>query len=501
MQSLPAEPGDTVSKPTAGKQRVAETANQQNLDNDPSSSPATNRAAPATTPQAQRTQSIHPLQPKPPPTDTTTEQKTESEIVRFNEQAAPLEGGPPLTPYDPNFGRPPAFPRPGTEPTKPRRKPPRRDPSRSVSTANRQQPPSSQTTPAHQPNPPAPECPDTDDIDNELDPGGLDMFGSMIDQCLHVRVADVSGVSDHLPIKATLNLHLTLEQPSPRRNWKAADVAKLHDSLSLPFLPSLETPADIDTVISTKYCQKHRIEAPEWMITDYRRKLRTSKKLTRLLRAEPTGRKCLKPARSPLHAAPLEWGRNSLQASRQSCSPYEVLLPTSPERRPHRHRWLCLPPAARSPGDLSTGGKALGPDTIANRALQASADQLAPRMAAIYDSCIQLSYCPQQFRDSCTIALRKPGKDDYTKPKSYPPIAPLNTLGNVLGGDPCLPPQLPCRTLPFIWYWRLPPQPERRASSSAPCSSTSPAPLTMYPTPASPTTYANDEYRRGWSAG
>ena len=48
------------------------------------------------------------------------------------------------------------------------------------------------------------------------------------------------------------------------------------------------------------------------------------------------------------------------------------------------------------------------------------------------NACLQLSYCPTHFQDTITIVLRKPGKDDYTQPKAYRPIALLNTLRKAL---------------------------------------------------------------------
>jgi hypothetical protein len=41
-------------------------------------------------------------------------------------------------------------------------------------------------------------------------------------------------------------------------------------------------------------------------------------------------------------------------------------------------------------------------------------------------------YFPAHFKESITVVLRKPGKDDYKQPKSYRPIALLNTLGKAL---------------------------------------------------------------------
>jgi len=50
----------------------------------------------------------------------------------------------------------------------------------------------------------------------------------------------------------------------------------------------------------------------------------------------------------------------------------------------------------------------------------------------IFNKSIQLKYCPETFKQSIIVALRKLGKDDYTKPKAYWPIALINTLGKIL---------------------------------------------------------------------
>lgn len=78
--------------------------------------------------------------------------------------------------------------------------------------------------------------------------------------------------------------------------------------------------------------------------------------------------------------------------------------------------------------------KAPGTDDIPNRVLQASVDQLAPLLADLFNVCLTDGYCPRHFREARTIALRKPGKSDYSIPKSYRPIALLNTIGKALEG-------------------------------------------------------------------
>jgi hypothetical protein len=46
--------------------------------------------------------------------------------------------------------------------------------------------------------------------------------------------------------------------------------------------------------------------------------------------------------------------------------------------------------------------------------------------------CLDQGYCPQHFRRSTTVVIRKPGKDDYSIPKNYRPIALLSTIGKAL---------------------------------------------------------------------
>ena len=50
----------------------------------------------------------------------------------------------------------------------------------------------------------------------------------------------------------------------------------------------------------------------------------------------------------------------------------------------------------------------------------------------MFNSCLRLGYYPKHFRDSITVILQKPQKDDYTAAKSYHPVALLNTLGKLL---------------------------------------------------------------------
>lgn len=73
-----------------------------------------------------------------------------------------------------------------------------------------------------------------------------------------------------------------------------------------------------------------------------------------------------------------------------------------------------------------------GTDNIPNVILHQTLDLILPHLQGLFNACLRYGYCPTHFRQSITVVLRKPGKDDYTQPKSYRPIALLNTLGKAL---------------------------------------------------------------------
>ena len=80
----------------------------------------------------------------------------------------------------------------------------------------------------------------------------------------------------------------------------------------------------------------------------------------------------------------------------------------------------------------ATPNKAPGTDDITNGILHQVLDILLPSLHKLFNACLQQGYCPAHFKETITVALRKPGKDDYTQPKSYRPITLLNTLGKAL---------------------------------------------------------------------
>ena len=89
-------------------------------------------------------------------------------------------------------------------------------------------------------------------------------------------------------------------------------------------------------------------------------------------------------------------------------------------------------PVEWPPFSMTATRKAPGPDEIPNLALKILKDTLTPILTPLFNACITLGYCPEHFRAAETVALRKPGKEDYTQAKSYRPVALLNTLGKVL---------------------------------------------------------------------
>ena len=78
------------------------------------------------------------------------------------------------------------------------------------------------------------------------------------------------------------------------------------------------------------------------------------------------------------------------------------------------------------------GKKAPGKNTIPSHLLHHISPHITQPLQHIFNACIQLHYYPQHFRESVTVALRKPGRGDYRQLKSYRSIALLNTLGKVM---------------------------------------------------------------------
>lgn len=76
--------------------------------------------------------------------------------------------------------------------------------------------------------------------------------------------------------------------------------------------------------------------------------------------------------------------------------------------------------------------KAPGPSQTINAALQHAVDELTPILTDIANASLRLGYHPSLQKVFTTITLQKPGKDDYSIPKAYRPIALEDTISKVI---------------------------------------------------------------------
>ena len=76
--------------------------------------------------------------------------------------------------------------------------------------------------------------------------------------------------------------------------------------------------------------------------------------------------------------------------------------------------------------------KAPGPNEIPNVILKNCADILVPYLLQIFRASLGLQCYPEQWKDSITCVIRKPGKPRYDVPKAYQPIALVNTITKLL---------------------------------------------------------------------
>lgn len=80
------------------------------------------------------------------------------------------------------------------------------------------------------------------------------------------------------------------------------------------------------------------------------------------------------------------------------------------------------------------GGKAPGPDTIANEVLKQISSIISEGLARTYTKIFRTGNMPKCLKESLTVTLRKEKKKDYSLPGSYRPIALENTLAKLLEG-------------------------------------------------------------------
>lgn len=76
--------------------------------------------------------------------------------------------------------------------------------------------------------------------------------------------------------------------------------------------------------------------------------------------------------------------------------------------------------------------KAVGPDGIPNILIKECKEILMNHLLTLYRATFKLKWYPDKWKESKTVVIRKPGKGNYNAPKSYRPIALLNTLAKLL---------------------------------------------------------------------
>ncbi|CUA77302.1 putative RNA-directed DNA polymerase from transposon BS [Rhizoctonia solani] len=76
--------------------------------------------------------------------------------------------------------------------------------------------------------------------------------------------------------------------------------------------------------------------------------------------------------------------------------------------------------------------KAPGPDRLPACVYKYGANLLVPHLLPVFRASLRLGIYPVEWRKSCTVVLRKPGKPDYSVPKAYRPIALLNVVSKIL---------------------------------------------------------------------
>ncbi|KAL6914938.1 hypothetical protein FSST1_012698 [Fusarium sambucinum] len=76
-------------------------------------------------------------------------------------------------------------------------------------------------------------------------------------------------------------------------------------------------------------------------------------------------------------------------------------------------------------------GKAAGIDEIAPDIIKITRNEVAHFLAKLFQACLDLGVVPDAFKRAITVILRKQGKDTYSSPKSWRPIALLSVVGKL----------------------------------------------------------------------
>ncbi|CRL30042.1 Endonuclease/exonuclease/phosphatase [Penicillium camemberti] len=325
---------------------------------------------------------------------------------------------------------------------------------------------------------------------------------------------DCHADSDHLPIRALLDIDTVPIVETKRRLWKAMDTEKFDIFVAdnLPMPPPLTTPRQIDDAVdhlidivrrgvheSTPWARSSPHANPSWTkecgeaVKHSRRMFRQylathseedweTYRLARNQKGKVIKAALRRGFRSFIEEAVdqgpqglwrvAKWARNRGQ-QQGSTMPVlktaeggvaetdedkvnllrKVFFPQPPEadlsdiRHSHasyREQYQ-LPPVSdtevRAAIKKAPPDKAPGYDTLPNKLWRILAGtsseskseaRFIPFLTAIFNACVRIGHNPQHFQTSVTVTLRKAGPRDYRIPKSYRPVALLNTLGKVL---------------------------------------------------------------------
>ncbi|KAL4412137.1 reverse transcriptase [Colletotrichum abscissum] len=295
---------------------------------------------------------------------------------------------------------------------------------------------------------------------------------------------NINHDSDHLLIATSLHLAVTELQREEKRKWKAIDKETFIETLrgSLPEIQRPRTKAALD-----KYVEKTidalstatKVMVPTSTLSPKSRRGWDEQRAGRHIERHAIGKAASSRKLSNKHIAK-QWKQRPNHPGRRGRSPNgpgtdgasptvtpEIKKPntsqvvTTPEEKAALFKetffpppqeanledidntsysnQIGLPPVSESEVEDAIQEaaplKALGPDGITNLALQVARPWIMPYLARIFNQSLRLGYCLQHFRKSTTVVLKKLGKDNYTVPKAYRPIALLNTVGKIMDAN------------------------------------------------------------------
>ncbi|KAJ3453598.1 hypothetical protein MRS44_017845 [Fusarium solani] len=279
----------------------------------------------------------------------------------------------------------------------------------------------------------------------------------LVDRVIRCEVdRDLDHDSDHLPVVIFLDVSVKQLRREPSRSWKSIDEKKFRSAV-LNKLPPQRRPRTRNALNRPGWDEEctqvlaeakrlrrlHNLYHTEETWEAYRaarnHKGRVIKKALRRAHREKVERASESPEALWKMA---KWARNrTIQApeitpilehpdtSQMVSEPAEkaeifkrAFFPSPPEAEirdienaiyPDR---ITMPPITEQEVERAIQEasplKAPGPDGIPNRALQLAATWIKPHLSAIFNQSLNLGYCPQHFRESTTVVLRKQGAFD-----------------------------------------------------------------------------------------